>query len=327
MSSKTFCILGGTGFVGSHLCARLVADGHRVKVLSRYPYRARHLLVLPTLELVAANVHDEAVLAREFAGVDVVVNLVGILNERGRNGRGFQLVHSELARKVVDACRKTGVTRLLHMSAINADAARGPSHYLRTKGEAESIVFTQCGPRLGVTAFQPSVIFGPGDSFLNRFANLLRRVPLVFPLACPEARFAPVYVGDVVEAFVRALDERETYGQRYALCGPRVYTLRELVAYTAHLIGVRRLIIGLPAPLSALQAYAFDYLFGLFTDAKPFSIDNYRSLSVPSVCTTDGLGALGITPTALEAIAPRYLGKGGTRAHYDAYRQAYGRRY
>src|SRR5690606_4508306 len=126
-----------------------------------------------------------------------------------------------------------------------------------------------------VTSFRPSVIFGPGDSFFNRFARLLKRVPLVFPLACPNARFAPVYVGDVAEAFARALKDPQLYGRRLALCGPREYTLQQLVAYTAECLGLRRLILPLPDFLSRIQAAIFDFVPG-----KPFSTDNYRSTLV-----------------------------------------------
>lgn len=298
MYNKRVCVLGGTGFVGRHLVSRLVDDGHHVKVLSRRPQRHRDLMVLPTLELVEADVHDAEQLKQHVQGSDVVINLVGILNEKGHKGEGFDYAHRELARKLVKACNEKGVARLLHMSALNADAERGPSHYLRSKGEAENQVLTFSGPRFHATSFRPSVIFGAEDSFLNRFAELLKRTPLVFPLACPNARFAPVYVGDVVEAFVDALDDKSTYGQRYDLCGPHEYSLKELVTYVAQLTGRRRWVLGLPDRLSKLQATLLEYVPG-----KPFSLDNYRSLSLDSVCT-DGVRC----STSLEAVAPVYLG-------------------
>lgn len=298
MYNKRVCVLGGTGFVGRHLVSRLVDDGHHVKVLSRRPQRHRDLMVLPTLELVEADVHDAEQLKQHVQGSDVVINLVGILNEKGHKGEGFDYAHRELARKLVKACNEKGVARLLHMSALNADAERGPSHYLRSKGEAENQVLTFSGPRFHATSFRPSVIFGAEDSFLNRFAELLKRTPLVFPLACPNARFAPVYVGDVVEAFVDALGDKSTYGQRYDLCGPHEYSLKELVTYVAQLTGRRRWVLGLPDRLSKLQATLLEYVPG-----KPFSLDNYRSLSLDSVCT-DGVRC----STSLEAVAPVYLG-------------------
>ncbi|HEV2109864.1 MAG TPA: complex I NDUFA9 subunit family protein [Gammaproteobacteria bacterium] len=295
------CILGGSGFVGQRLAARLVERGHSVKVLTRRRFRHRELLVLPTLELVEADVYDAGVLRREFEGMDAVVNLVGILNERGHSGAGFRLAHVELTEGVLQACRGARVRRLLHMSALNADK-HGPSHYLRTKGEAAALVLA--AKQLETAVFEPSVIFGPGDSFLTRFAALLQRVPLVFPLAFPKARFAPVYVGDVAEAFARCLESRPAPGQRYPLCGPRVYSLKQLVGYAAGLCGRRRLILGLPRPAAWLQAALMEWLPG-----KPFSLDNYRSLTKDSVSDEDGLAELHIAPTPLEAVAPLYLAR------------------
>lgn len=317
MLIRRICILGGTGFVGRTLCNRLTRDGYELRVLTRNRERNRHqLILLPTLDLVEADVHDEAELRRHFEGCDAVINLVGILNERGRDGRGFQYAHVVLSHKIIQACRERGVKRLLHMSALNADAARGPSHYLKTKGEAEDLVHAAADDGFEVTSFRPSVIFGRGDSFFNRFAKLLKLVPLVFPLACARARFAPVYVQDVAESFARALSSPSSYGRRYNLCGPRVYTLQELVEYTARLIGVRRRIVPLNDFLSRMQAAVFDFVPG-----KPFSTDNYLSATVDSVCASEGdLPALGIAPTALEAVVPRYLSGQSWRTRLNLYR-------
>ncbi|OOG23038.1 epimerase [Thioalkalivibrio denitrificans] len=313
MKIDTVCMLGGTGFVGSHLAARLVATGRRVKIITRRRQRHRDLLVLPGVQLIEGDIHDPATLERHFKGCDAVINLVGILNEKGHNGSGFRRAHVDLARTVVAACHNAGVGRLLHMSALNADSGGGPSLYLRTKGEAENLVRTQSGG-VQVTVFRPSVIFGPGDSFLNRFAGLLRISPFL-PLACPDARFAPVFVGDVVERFVDSLEDRETFGQRFDLCGPRIYTLMELVRYTARVIGVRRLVIGLPDWASRLQATVFEYVPG-----KPFSMDNYRSLQRDSVCPGGGT-----CPTTLESVAPCYLGQSDRNARLQRLRGSAGR--
>jgi len=311
-------ILGGTGFVGSHLAARLARDGHRLTIPSREPFRHAALRVLPTVRLLRADVHHAATLDALCADADAVINLVGILNEDGSNGLGFRRAHTELARRVVDACRKRGVPRLLHMSALNADAAKGASYYLRSKGEAEGIVLTQCGPDLKATVFQPSLIFGPGDGATRRFAALLELVPLVFPLACPDARFAPVFVGDVVEAFARALDDRATYGQRYQLCGPEVMTLAALVRAVGAARGRRTRIWRLPEPLARFQALV---LGGRWVPADlRFTADNLRSLSVASVCSVDGFGRLGIQPRTLASQLPGYLGDGDPRARYPLLR-------
>lgn len=315
MQVKTVCVLGGTGFVGSWLVNRLAEAGHDIRVPTRHAHRARHLLTLSTVRVIEADVHDRQTLEGLVHGCGVAINLIGILNERGRDGSGFRKAHVELAQSLIAACRTRGVPRLLHMSALHADAERGPSHYLRTKGEAEDLVHAAEG--IAATSFRPSVIFGPGDSFFNRFAGLLRLTPLIFPLACPESRFAPIYVDDVASAFINAMDEQITYGQRYDLCGPEAYTLRELVAYTDRQIGMRHRIIGLSNGLSKLQAR----LLGL-VPGKPMSLDNYRSLQIDSVCNGPIAPELGISPTAIDAIVPHYLGHKGQRGRYDEYRRA-----
>lgn len=317
MHALAICVLGGTGFVGSRFVTRLVADGHRVRVLTRNREQHRHLLVLPELNLVNANVHDAVQLAVQFDSTDVVVNLVGILNERGRGGAGFRAAHVELARKVTRACRSAGVRRLLHMSSLRADAQAGPSHYLRTKGEAEEIVRSECGQSIDYTIFRPSVIFGPGDSFINRFAHLLRLLPVVFPLARAEARFAPVYVGDVVEALARCLHGGAGSRQSLELCGPDIFTLREILAFTAQTLRMRRRIVGLPDWLARLQALVLDFVPG-----KPFSTDNFRSLTVDSVCSQNGLAVLGIRPQPMTGIVRQYLGAKSLSGLRDVYRDS-----
>lgn len=301
MRELKICVLGGTGFVGRSLVARLATLGHRMRIPTRSRARNRRLLVLPTVTLVTEDVHDAATLERAFVGMDVVINLIAILNERGRDGSEFRRVHTELAQKVVAACRAKSVPRLLHVSALGADAEKGPSLYLRTKGEAENVLRTQCGEGLAWTIFQPSVIFGAEDSFTNRFARLLALSP-VLPLARPDARFAPVYVEDVVQAIARALEERAAYRQTYQLCGPHVYSLREIVEFLRRELRLKRWVIGLPDSLSRLQARVLEFVPG-----KPFSTDNYLSLTVDSICQENGLKHFGIEPHSLEAVVPSYL--------------------
>jgi len=301
MSITRIAILGGTGFVGHSLCERLVMAGHEVRILTRHRERHRDLLVLPAAQVIEADVHNPAVLKREFQGQDVVVNLVGILNESGRDGKGFERAHAELAAKVVQACRQNGVARLLHMSALHA-SPDGPSHYLRSKGRGEQIVQAAESTTLHVTSFRPSVIFGPRDSFTNRFAGLLRQVPFVFPLACPNARLQPVFVEDVVQAFVLALDRQATFGQRYNLCGPQVYSLREIVTWLARQLGLKRRILPLNNTLSMLQAAVLQ-----FAPGKPFTLDNYRSLQLANVCEASFPAIFGITPSRFEDVVPTYI--------------------
>ncbi len=295
-------MLGGSGFVGTHLCAALARDGWRITVPTRDPSRARHLGPIPSVTLVAADIHDAGQLAALCAGQRAVVNLVGILNERGRGGSGFDRVHAALAGSLVQACRLARVDRLLHVSALNADADYGPSLYLRSKGRGERLIRDESGPDLRWTIFQPSVIFGPGDDFVNRFARLLRAIPLGLPLARPGARFAPVWVGDVVVALQRALADEATAGECYELCGPERLTLREIVCRVRDRLGLARVVIGLPDVAARLQAAVCDFVPG-----KPFSTDNYRSLLVDSVCKVNGLARLGIRPQPLDAVLPTYL--------------------
>ena len=299
MAKLTICILGGTGFVGQHVAARLAREGHSLKVLTRNRERHRALLVLPGLSLIEADVYDATVLVEQLRGCDAVINLVGILNERGSDGRGFRRAHVELPARLVEACRATGVRRLLHMSALGADAEHGASHYQRSKGEGERLVH---GSGLQVTSFRPSIMFGPGDSFFIRFGRLLRITPLVFPLACPTARFQPVYVGDVAEAFAQALHRHATFGGRYELCGPRVYTLRELVEYTARVLHLHRYVMPLGPRASLWQARLLEHVPG-----KPFSLDNFNSLQQDNICQGDGPADFPWHPAAVEEIVPGYL--------------------
>ncbi len=311
MKALRICVLGGTGFIGSQLVHRLAGLGHAVTVITRRPERHRELRVDTSLRLAQADPFDAAALRALFQDSDAVINLVGILNESG--GSRFQTAHVELPRAVVKAMREAGVTRLLHMSALNANVNEPNSRYLKTKGEGEDLVHH--APGLAVTSFRPSVVFGPGDSFFNRFATLLRLSPPLFPLACAQARFAPVYVGDLVEAMVRTLDDDKLAGQRLELCGPAVYTLQTLVQYTAGQIGRNTLVIGIPDFAARLQGH----LLGL-VPGKPFTIDNYYSLQKDSVCSAPALLRLGITPRSVEAIVPTYLSEQRSRARFTHYR-------
>lgn len=315
MSEHRICIMGGTGFVGRHLAARLNELQMPAKILTRRRDKQRAVLVLPLTQVVEINVYDYESLKKEFVGYDTVINLVGILNESGHSGAGFHKAHVSLTRNIVDACISAGCKRLLHMSALNASGNHPSSFYLRTKGMGEDYVHT-FARGIRATSFRPSVIFGEGDSFFNRFATLLKLAPYFFPLACPDTRFAPVYVRDVVDQFIAALDEPATYGKRIELCGPETYALKELVGYTAQLLGLRRKIIGLPDFASKLQATLMEYL----VPGKPFSLDNYHSMQQDSVCS-NGV----IAGTSLQAVVPGYLLNRNTRNRYNLFRQEYGR--
>ena len=341
MKIERICILGGSGFVGTHLVSQLAARGLKVRVLSHRREMAKELILLPTVEVVEADVHDAHELVRQFRGMDAVINLVGILHEKtvgrvdlpsARRG-DFQHVHIELARKVVHACGEAGVHRLLHMSALGADAT-SRSGYQRSKGVAEALVreaglhhqeherWFLDGPKfvhgygLNVTVFRPSVIFGRGDSFLSMFARLLKVFP-VLPLASAGTRFAPVHVEDVARAFADSLDTPATYGQTYDLCGPNVYTLKQLIETVGGVIGKRRSIIPLGKWPSYFQAWAMEFKPG----AKLMTRDNYYAMCTDNVCAGAWPAVFDFQPAALEAIAPEYLRADTPRARYEHYRE------
>ncbi|MCC5794584.1 MAG: complex I NDUFA9 subunit family protein [Chromatiales bacterium] len=307
------CVLGGSGFVGSRLVARLANAGHAIVVPTRIAARAAHLRLMPTVTTPIADIHDPATLNRLTSGCDVVVNLVGILNEKGRKGDGFHHAHAALAGKLVAALEGSTGIKLVQMSALKA-GADGPSYYLKSKGEAERLIRKATGLRW--TILRPSVIFGPGDSFVNRFAGLIALLPGVFPLAMPGARFAPVHVDDVVAALGRAVLDSATDGQVYELGGPETFTLGEIVRQIASTMSRRVLVIGLPQKLSRLQAAVMDFVPG-----KPFSTDNYRSLLVESVPAEDGFARLGIQPAAFTTLLPASLDRLRARTVLDEYRR------
>ena len=291
-------LLGATGFVGHYLLARLSSEGHDCVALSRDRMSCRDLSIIPRVEVCQTDVYDRDKLTERFRGADAVVNMVGILNESGRRGKGFHKAHVELVEGVLEACRQAGVRRFIQVSALNA--GKGESHYLRSKGEAEELI--RSATHVKSTILQPSVIFGEGDSFFTRFAGLLKVAPLL-PLACPNARMQPVWVGDVAAAVARVLADETTIGETLVLVGKRDYSLHELVEFTACTIGCKTRIIGLSDGLSRLQGRVMDFVPG-----KPFSSDNYLSLQVDNISDQNGLTRLGIKPRSIESIVPQYLG-------------------
>lgn len=294
MHARKIVVLGGTGFIGSHLVPKLVAEGHTVTVLSRNRERRRELLVLPSVKILSTDVYDRAALAQRFAGHDSVINLIGILNETG--GARFARAHVDLTATVIAACREAGVVRLLQMSSLNAGS--DVSKYLKTRGEAETLVKNS---GLDWTIFRPSVVYGRGGGLVSRFHTLLKLSPLL-PLARPRAKIAPVYVGDVVRAIMCGVDSRESCGHIYELYGPEVYTLAQIVRSIRDTAHLHRLVLPLPDALGWLQARVFDFVPG-----KPFSPDNFKSLKLDSVGTKDGLAELGIAPRRFATLLPGLL--------------------
>jgi uncharacterized protein YbjT (DUF2867 family) len=297
-------VLGGSGFIGRHLVAELVRRGKKVTVPSRRRERAKHLILLPTVEVVETDLFGPGVLQGLVRRHDAVINLVGVLH-----GPNFEKPHVELPAALVEACRAGGVRRLVHMSALGA-AVDAPSQYQRSKGKGEQTVMEASD--LDVTVFRPSVVFGPEDRFLNLFAKLARIFP-VLALPCADARFQPVYVGDVAQAFADALDDPDAVARRLELAGPREYTLKELVKLVCQCTGRHRVVVGLPDSLSYMQAFFLEKLPG-----QLMSRDNIRSMQVPN--TTQVQFPFGIQPRALEAVAPSYLAPSGPRERYPQLR-------
>lgn len=287
-------LIGASGFFGGYLLRALTADQYQCIVLTRSSVRRACVGMLPGVELVQADVHDQDVLAEQFAGADAVVSMAGILNGSSDD---FQKVHVKLVEGIVAACQKAGVKRLLHLSALNA--GKGSSHYLKSKGEAEAFLSSVEG--LEITIFQPSVIFGDGDNFFNQFAGMLKLMP-VLPLACPRARLQPVFAEDVATVMAASLEDPMTWGKSYELVGPQSFTLKELVTWTAKTQGQRRVVIGLPGPLSAMMAMLLNPV-----PAAPFSWDNYKSLKTDSTSSTNGFAYFHLDPKSIDLVVPDYM--------------------
>ena len=287
-------ILGGSGFVGRAICSKLVTAGHHITVPTRKRDHARALFPLPSVTVEEVDATDLATLARLARGKDAVINLVGILNGN------FERMHVTLTATILAACKAAGVTRYLHMSALGA-SANGPSEYQKSKAEGEAAV---CASGLDFTVFAPSVIFGRGDSFLNKFAQMVSLLPPFVPMVLPgaSAKFQPVSVDDVARAFVAAIDNESTYGQRYELVGPKVYTLKALVAYVMLLAHDKHAIIALPGFLTSMLASVLQ-----FVPTQPLTPDNVKSMAVDNVSAAP-FPAFAGTATALEDVAPTYLG-------------------
>ncbi|MEM5317505.1 complex I NDUFA9 subunit family protein [Paraburkholderia sp. JHI869] len=318
MRHQAIAVIGGSGFIGSHLVNALVEAGKDVRVATRRRYNARHLTLLP-VDVIEADVSDPVALAAFVENADAVINLVGTLNG-GRGdpyGPGFAKLHVDLPTKIVAACEGKGVHRLIHMSSLGADP-RGPSMYLRSKGDGEKAV--HAATALATTIFRPSVVFGPEDTFLNRFALLQRLFPMI-PLAMPDAKFQPVFVGDVSKAIVNVLDLDAASGHTYELGGPTVYTLEQLLQYCGEAVGRHARIVRLPDAFGRLQALSFEMAPGV----PVLTRDNLDSMKVDSVLTGPLAPELDIEPASIETIAPLYLADASLRSRLNIFRASAGR--
>jgi NADH dehydrogenase len=313
MQVNTVCALGGAGFIGRHVVRELDLAGYRVKVLTRRRENAKHLILLPNVQVAECDIMNDSALHDAVKGSDAIINLVGILHQSRRTT--FEAMHGDLPRRLVAICKDAGIRRLIQLSALHASSA-APSIYLRSKAMGEAAIKAS---KLDWTVFRPSVVFGDGDNFLNLFATIAKLSPII-PLAAPNARFQPIWVEDLARAIAASVNNPQTWQQCYDMCGPRVYSMKQLVAFAAKAVGANPRIIGLNSYLSYLQALLMELL-----PVPLMSRDNLRSTEIDSVSTNPFPAIFGITPTPLEAIAPRYLSSATPRASYLRYRQNAGR--
>ena len=310
MKARKVLVIGGSGFVGSAIVRRLSAQGVKDMVPTRRRERSKHLILLPGVEVVEADVNDDAVLNRVVSGMDAVFNLVGILHGDSGSpyGRKFKAAHVDLPRRVGAACAAAGVPRLIHMSALGV-ATDAPSMYLRSKAAGEDAV-KAAAHDVALTIFRPSVIFGSDDRFTNLFATM-QRVLWVLAVGGADARLQPVHVEDVARAMVGAMDNPSTSGRTYDLAGPAVLTLKEIIQCVGRISGHARPVLALPAGLARLQAWFMEFM--------PFQIlsrDNLDSLKVDSVSSACFAPELGVTPVSMEAVLPGYLSGRAPRERY-----------
>ena len=316
---KKILVLGGTGFVGRHVCEKLAQLQIHVTVATRRRESARHLQMLPLVDVIEISSLDSAHLTPLLQGHDAVVSLIAILHG---TEQAFEKTHVQLPKQLVEACKASGVRRVVHISALGA-STDSASMYQRSKAHGEAVLLNA---GLDVTLLRPSVIFGAEDKFLNTFAQLQQMLPVI-PLASSQARFQPVWVEDVASAVVHCLLDTSTIGKTFEACGPDVFTLQQLVELAGRYAGVNegkgRPVIGMPAPLARLQAR----LMELAPGEPMMSRDNLDAMKTDNVASghAPGLQALGITPAALAAIAPSYLGAKGLRSGLMAKRKTAGR--
>lgn len=302
---KLVTVFGGSGFVGRHVVRALAKRGWRVRVAVRRPDLAGHtqpMGVVGQVVPVQANVRYPDSVARALAGADAVVNLVAVLAESGK--QTFEAVHIAGAEAIAKACAEAGISNLVHMSAIGADPD-SDSGQARSRAAGEAVIRKHVPSAI---IMRPSIIFGPEDAFFNRFAGMARFSPVLPVIGDGENRMQPVFVGDVAQAVVKAVEGGLAAGRVYELGGPEAKTFRELMQYVLDVTGRKRLLAPLPVPLARVQATILEMLPG-----KLLTNDQISSLQVDNVVSSSAvnegrtLEGMGIRPTAMEAVVPGYL--------------------
>ena len=303
MAVQVATVFGASGFIGRYVVRALARTGAQVRAAVRHPEAALFLKPMGDVGQIApvqANVRDDASVAAAVDGADTVINLVGVLYERCR--QRFDAVHEAGAGRIARAAADAGAARLVHVSAIVADA-HSPAHYARSKAAGEEAVRAAFA---AATIVRPSVVFGMEDDFYNRFAWLARLSPALPLIGGGKTRFQPVYVADVAAGIMAALDSADAAGRVYEFAGPRIYSFEEILSYILAQTGRRRLLVPLPSAIAAIKAY--------FLELSPFppllTRDQVRLLAADAVAgAAPGLADLGITATAVESIVPGYLGR------------------
>jgi uncharacterized protein YbjT (DUF2867 family) len=310
MDSKLVTVIGGSGFIGRYVVQKLADAGHRVRVAVRNPNLALYLKPLGRVgqvQLVQANLRNQASVEAAVANADVVINLVGLLFERGH--QSFDEVQRDGAILAAQCAAKAGASAYIHMSAIGADR-ESHSNYARTKAEAKNGVRAAFP---AATILKPSIVFGPEDGFFNRFASMAKWPMPVMPVVAGDTKFQPVYVGDVAEVVLKCVESRAYEGKSYELGGPRIYSFRDLIRFILDEVMVKKPLVDVPMPLAKLQAM----LLGLAP--KPLvTTDQLKLLEHDNIVSIGAttLNDFGITPTPVEAIVPSYLIRYRTKGQF-----------
>ena len=306
-------ILGGTGFIGAQLATKLSPKSKKIIIPTRNTESNLGLKMIPNLEVVRTDIKDERSINLLFKDADLIINTVGILNEMNEDN-SFDIIHYQLTKKISHSIKQNKVKRYLHISSLNADP-KSIGKYLKSKGKAEDFLMSETSSFCNLTIFRPSIVFGESDSFFNKFATLLRFLP-IFPLACPNAKFMPVYVEDLTDFMISTINNIDSYGKKIDVTGPSEYTFRELIDHTLAALKIRRVIIPLNSFLSRLQASVFEKLPG-----KLFTMDNYQSLQIDS-CSDEGFKG----SSSLEDIIPQYLNIKTKQERFEKLRKKSGRK-
>ena len=310
MNDKILTIFGGSGFIASELIYKLSDQFKEIRVLSRNIEKCKQIKVIKNVELFLYDPSNTSSFTKHLKDSHVVINTVGILSESRKVT--FEDVHFNFVKNLVSKSRENNVAKFIHLSALNADI-NGPSRYLQSKGKADDYISSNNDIKLKTVIFRPSIVFGERDSFFNRFNRLLKFIP-IFPLACPNSLFSPIYVKDLSNFVVESVLTSKYDNQIKNMTGPKNYSFLELIKFILKVTNSRRIVVPLNYTLSYMQAFAFTY----FVPGNVFTLDNLKSLKIDNI-SSEGLKG----KTSIEEIVPSYLSKKNNKI--DTYRKNAGR--